>query len=66
MTTLDNFVIALDAKTGKIVWKKQLYPADLGRAMTLAPLVLKECDCRRVGRRIWHTRRGDGAERQYR
>jgi alcohol dehydrogenase (cytochrome c) len=41
MTTLDNFVIAFDAATGKIVWKKQLYPADLGRAMTLAPLALK-------------------------
>jgi alcohol dehydrogenase (cytochrome c) len=41
MTTLDNYVIAFDAKTGAIVWKKQLFPADLGRAMTLAPLALK-------------------------
>jgi alcohol dehydrogenase (cytochrome c) len=41
MTTLDNDVIAFDAQTGKIVWKKQLYDADLGKAMTLAPLVLQ-------------------------
>ena len=41
MCTLDNFVIAFDAKTGKQVWKKQISPPDLGRAMTLAPLVLK-------------------------
>jgi alcohol dehydrogenase (cytochrome c) len=41
MTTLDNFVIAFDAKTGNIVWKKQLYAPDLGKAMTLAPLALK-------------------------
>ena len=41
MTTLDNYVIAFDAKTGAIAWKKQLFPADLGKAMTLAPLVVK-------------------------
>jgi alcohol dehydrogenase (cytochrome c) len=41
MTTLDNFVIAFDAKTGNIVWKKQLDAPDLGKAMTLAPLALK-------------------------
>lgn len=41
MATLDNHVLALDAKTGKIVWDVQLEPADLGYAMTLAPLVVK-------------------------
>ena len=41
MATLDNFVVALDAKTGNVVWKKQLAPADMGQAMTLAPLVVK-------------------------
>ena len=41
MTTLDNYVIAFDAKTGDVVWKKQLDAPDLGRAMTLAPLIVK-------------------------
>ena len=41
IATLDNYVVALDATTGHVVWKKQLAPADLGGAMTLAPLVVK-------------------------
>ena len=41
LATLDNFVVALDAKTGNVVWKTQLAPADQGKAMTLAPLVVK-------------------------
>ena len=41
LATLDNYVVALDAQTGAVVWKKQLMPADQGAAMTLAPLVLK-------------------------
>ena len=41
IATLDNYVVALDAVTGKEVWSKQLAPADLGAAMTLAPLVVK-------------------------
>jgi alcohol dehydrogenase (cytochrome c) len=41
LATLDNYVVALDAQTGNVVWKKQLMPADQGAAMTLAPLVLK-------------------------
>lgn len=41
VATLDNFVVALDAKTGQVAWKKQLAPADMGAAMTLAPMVLK-------------------------
>ncbi len=41
LATLDNYVVALNAKTGAVVWKKQLAPADQGAAMTLAPLVVK-------------------------
>jgi alcohol dehydrogenase (cytochrome c) len=41
LATLDNFIVALDAKTGAVVWKKQLAPPDMGAAMTLAPMVLK-------------------------
>jgi len=41
MATLDNDVVALDAKTGKVVWEKQVHAADVGYAMTLAPLALK-------------------------
>lgn len=41
LATLDNYVVALDAKSGALQWKKQLMPADLGAAMTLAPLVVK-------------------------
>jgi alcohol dehydrogenase (cytochrome c) len=38
-TTLDSHVIALDAKTGKQVWKSQVIDYKLGHAMTGAPLV---------------------------
>jgi alcohol dehydrogenase (cytochrome c) len=41
LATLDNYVVALDAQTGKVVWKKQLAPADMGAAMTLAPLIVQ-------------------------
>jgi alcohol dehydrogenase (cytochrome c) len=41
MATLDNYVVALDAKSGKVAWKTQIAPADLGASMTLAPLVVK-------------------------
>jgi alcohol dehydrogenase (cytochrome c) len=41
MATLDNYVVALNAMTGKVVWQRQLKPADVGYAMTLAPLILK-------------------------
>ncbi len=41
LATLDNHVIALDARTGKIQWDKQLYPLPgVGYAMTLAPLAV--------------------------
>jgi alcohol dehydrogenase (cytochrome c) len=38
-TTLDSHVVALDAKTGKQVWKTQVIDYKLGHAMTGAPLV---------------------------
>ena len=41
VATLNNDVVALDAKTGKVVWSKKLEKPDLGYAMTLAPLVVK-------------------------
>lgn len=41
MATLDNHVVALDAKTGKVAWDESLNAADVGYAMTLAPLIVK-------------------------
>ncbi|HET8882675.1 MAG TPA: methanol/ethanol family PQQ-dependent dehydrogenase [Solimonas sp.] len=41
MATLDNYVVALDAPTGKLQWKQHLNAPDVGYAMTLAPLVVK-------------------------
>lgn len=41
LATLDNYVVALDARTGKIEWKQQLIAADVGYALTLAPLVVQ-------------------------
>lgn len=41
MATLDNYVVALNAVTGKVVWKKQIQDSDVGSAMTLAPLIVK-------------------------
>jgi alcohol dehydrogenase (cytochrome c) len=39
MATLDNHVLALDARTGAVVWNKAIYPSPgAGYAMTLAPL----------------------------
>jgi len=41
MATLDNHVVALDAKTGKVAWNESLNAADVGYALTLAPLIVK-------------------------
>ena len=41
MATLDNHVVALDAKTGSVVWNKSMGEPDLGEAMTAAPLIVK-------------------------
>jgi lanthanide-dependent methanol dehydrogenase len=39
--TLDNHTIALDAKSGKQLWRTQLGDITLGETMTMAPLVVK-------------------------
>jgi PQQ-dependent dehydrogenase (methanol/ethanol family) len=39
--TLDNHTIALDAKSGKELWRTQLGDITLGETMTMAPLVVK-------------------------
>ncbi len=39
--TLDVHTVAVDAKTGKEVWKTKLGDINLGESMTMAPLVVK-------------------------
>ncbi len=39
--TLDDHTVAVDAKTGKEVWHKQLGDISKGETMTMAPLVVK-------------------------
>jgi lanthanide-dependent methanol dehydrogenase len=39
--TLDNNTIALDAATGKEIWKTKVGEINLGESMTMAPLVVK-------------------------
>ena len=39
--TLDNQTIAVDAATGKEVWRTKLGDIKLGETMTMAPLVVK-------------------------
>src|SRR5665647_1218788 len=39
--TLDNHTIAVDAETGKEVWKIKLGDINLGETMTMAPLIVK-------------------------
>ena len=41
MGTIDAHLIAVDAKTGKLVWDKEVAKAESGYAMTHAPLVVK-------------------------
>jgi alcohol dehydrogenase (cytochrome c) len=38
--TLDNHAIALNANTGKLIWKTRLDDIKLGESMTMAPLVV--------------------------
>ena len=40
--TLDNFTVAVDAATGKEVWKTQLGDINKGQTITMAPLVVKD------------------------
>src|SRR3954452_4522368 len=42
MNTLDNHTIAVDAKTGKELWRTRLGDVALGESMTMAPLVVKD------------------------
>ena len=39
--TLDNFSVAVDAQTGKQIWKTQLGDINKGETMTMAPIVVK-------------------------
>ncbi len=39
--TLDNHMIAVNAETGKEVWKTKLGEINLGESMTMAPIVVK-------------------------
>jgi lanthanide-dependent methanol dehydrogenase len=40
--TLDNQTVAVDARSGKEVWRAQLGDIKLGESMTMAPLVVKD------------------------
>jgi lanthanide-dependent methanol dehydrogenase len=40
--TLDNFTVAVDALTGREVWKTKLGDINRGETMTMAPLVVKD------------------------
>ena len=40
MATLDNYVVALDATTGKMAWQTKLEAPGVGYAMTGAPLIV--------------------------
>jgi alcohol dehydrogenase (cytochrome c) len=42
MATIDAHVIALDAKSGGLIWNTTVAKAEAGYAMTLAPLVVKD------------------------
>ena len=42
MTTLDAHLVALDAKTGKVVWDVEMADYKAGYAATVAPLVVKD------------------------
>jgi len=39
--TLDNHTVAIDANTGKELWKTRLGDINIGESMTMAPLVVK-------------------------
>ena len=42
LNTLDNQTIALDAATGKELWRTKLGEIQLGQTITMAPLVVKD------------------------
>ena len=56
MATLDNHVLAIDARNGKIVWDQTIAPPGVGYAMTAAPLavdgkIIAGVACGEYGRR---------------
>jgi lanthanide-dependent methanol dehydrogenase len=66
--TLDNQTIALDARTGRELWRNRLGDIDLGETMTMAPLVVGDLvlvgnSGGEMGVRGWLTalRAGDGS-----
>jgi lanthanide-dependent methanol dehydrogenase len=40
--TLDNHTVAVDANTGREVWKTKVGDINRGESMTMAPLVVKD------------------------
>lgn len=42
MGTLDGYLKALDAKTGRLVWEKKIVDNEAGYALAMAPLVVKD------------------------
>ena len=40
--TLDNHVVAVDAESGREVWKTQVGDINLGETMTMAPMIVKD------------------------
>ncbi len=42
MGTLDSKLVALDAKTGNVVWESQIADPDLGYSETMAPIVVDD------------------------
>jgi alcohol dehydrogenase (cytochrome c) len=42
MGTLDAHLVAIDAKSGRPLWDKEVAPVDLAYSITLAPLVVKD------------------------
>jgi PQQ-dependent dehydrogenase (methanol/ethanol family) len=40
--TLDNHTVAVDAKTGQLVWKTKLGNVNEGETMTMAPIIVKD------------------------
>ncbi len=41
MNTLDGYTIALDAETGKLLWRTHLADITKGETITMAPMVVK-------------------------
>ena len=65
MATLDAKLVALDAKTGKLVWETQIADPELGYSETMAPTVVDgQGPHRHEWRRVRHPRLREGVRRQ--